>query len=63
MTTHEYAAIMYAEGLKDGRNHWPSRHEDVPEYATGYAVGEAAPADTKLRDDRTRHQDDCDGGC
>lgn len=40
MTAQEYAQIMYSAGLEDGRNHWPSRHEDVPEYATGYAVGE-----------------------
>jgi hypothetical protein len=41
MTGHEYAVIMYAEGREDGLHHWPMRHEDVPEYATGYAIGEA----------------------
>lgn len=40
MTGTEYAKIMYAEGYEDGIHHWPARHADEPEYATGYAVGE-----------------------
>lgn len=41
MTGREYAVMMYADGLADGIAHLPPKFEDEPEYATGYAVGEA----------------------
>lgn len=41
MTNQEYAVIMYADGFEDGQHHWPVRFADVPEYAVGYAAGEA----------------------
>lgn len=41
MTTNEYAKIMHDNGVEDGRHHTPLKYADVPEYAIGYAEGEA----------------------
>lgn len=40
MNDAEYAALMYATGMSDGRDHLIPKYEDEPEYAIGYAVGE-----------------------
>lgn len=53
MTNREFAEIMYADGRKDGNRHWPVRFADVPEYAVGYAAGEAlAQAGVRIDDDK-----------
>lgn len=41
MTNHEYATMMYADGMRDGADHATPKYADVPEYAIGYATGEA----------------------